>query len=145
MDAVLCVALAHQSAEDELCRSEKLSIEAGALRMAWLRKVLHWDLTPILVTFGILGDMVRPVAKYFWRYTGTESGSEGQRWVKLSFEEYQARGMSKVPEKGSLELAAQDQYIDLAYYDDDVSHGDPYLRTLHPCIGPRFTGEEPQS
>ena len=99
IEFISCAAMSHEEAQGELMREKRWMIECGAYDCYWTRRVSHFDLTPVVVGFGQFADMLRPVAKYFWRTTTAAHGIENQRWVKLSWDEYRSRNMSRVPER----------------------------------------------
>jgi len=139
LDYVSILKFSHDDAETDLLREAYCSIECGAQVVPWLSKTFNWDGTPVKLSFGKLADLLRPVCKYFWRATPASLGVDNQKWVKLSFKEYQERGMSKEPNRGTIEMLAQQQTITYASYS---AQGFLDINTIKPLLGPLFTGED---
>ena len=117
------------------------SFKCGVEDVAWLEKQYEFDLTPVQLKFGRAADLLRPVCKYFWRLTPAAAGLTNQKWIKLSYDEYQARGGGREPAKGTIEMCAQRQRIFFAYPSKEKSDF-VVVEKAEPVIGPLFTGED---
>ena len=140
LDFAACVSLCHSATENQFSRTSRLAITSGAREVSWMSKQSALDTTPIKVHFGKLADLLKPVCKYYWRNTSSTVAVDQQKWVKLSHEEYKARGMSREPYSGSIDMCAQRHSV--VYASREVGHRMATLRRADPLIKPVFTGED---
>ena len=90
-----------------------------------IRSVLvnvHYDATPVVVTFGSLQPALWQHARYLHR--------DGDRWRLLAYDKYQALSKRAAPKFGVVELLAQTRDL---HYIDSGSHKHLEIKIL-PCI-----------
>lgn len=103
VDAIAAVSLAYVHKQNEQLREFTLSLRAGAAKPAWICVQRGWDETPLEVSFGMLKDLVAPVARYWFPATKLKSARHGARaaktspdaapsaWCRLSYDDYKDR------------------------------------------------------
>ena len=67
LTVIACVALAQRHHRDASVEQWGLSIEVGGAEVPWLVVKRAIDFTQVNCHFGALSDLLRPVAKYWWR------------------------------------------------------------------------------
>ena len=104
------MSLAHDRRVGEDIKTQRMAAMSRAERILYWSLWWHWDGTPITVSFGRLQDLVRPVARYWWRdaLQGAHAeSSEAGPWKLLTYDEYCARHSGKKSvSSGTLKMIA---------------------------------------
>jgi len=152
LDAMSVVAIAARREQADNVKSFKLDLVVNPEhRPPWIRIERGWDLQSINVRFGILADLARPVAKYWW-YDVAKNDTDQLRapsegtWRQLTFEEYKRRIMTysrrknrswvDSVSKGLLHLLAQQIAISMP------TAGPAKVKTQHLNIAPIWCGSK---
>ncbi|CAK0899533.1 unnamed protein product, partial [Prorocentrum cordatum] len=110
LDAVATTALSHRSRLGDHIRQWRLALETGTCSASWAIVHRAFDLTPMTLNFGCCADLIRPVARFWWRDVAKcASGTPSVRSELISYSEYQRRGLAKgrEPRAGVLHIMAQ--------------------------------------
>ena len=94
IDLLAIAALASRWDQNEKVKMWKLDVMAE--KPPWLHITRGYDLQSLMMQFGKLADIARPVAKYWWYDVASNTTDQKQAasdgaWRQLSFEEYKRR------------------------------------------------------
>ncbi len=109
--APAAVALTHQTHLRQKCGALQLQMQCGwptsdgnTHKLQWLWYERRWDETLVNVRYGLLVDIARPLARYWWKDTSSTAASDS--WQLLSYEEFQRRNEGNKIASGTLQMFA---------------------------------------